>query len=295
MSFWQRAVVLIGFAALLLVGQPVGAESLRVQPLQYKTELKKGERKKGFIDVTNPSNVSIEAKFYVQGFRQVDNKGNLTFFKSEQLEKGLLLDYESVEIAARKTLRLFFIADGTKLPTGDVFGVIFAETLPLMQTGAKTAVRVGSLIMLTNQTPGSREAEITDLTVPFFQIGNSVRGSMVVKNPAPKGQATGHFPDITVGVSPWGKAVEHRGPLIFAGIARTVDFEQPSNAFGVYQVKVQANNAAKTATVFLITGWWQVVAPLLLLGVIVAGILIGKYKPYKKLPLKKYQKKSNLR
>lgn len=288
MSRWVL-ICILAIVAELVLGQPVNAESLRIQPLQYKAELKKGERKKGFIDVTNPSNVPVEAKFYVQGFRQVDSKGNLNFFKSEQLEKGLLLDYESVEIGAGQTLRLFFIADGTKLPTGDVFGVIFAETLPLMQTGAKTTVRVGSLVMLTNQTPGSRTAEITHLLVPFFQLGSHVKGEIAIKNPAPKSSATGFFPDITIGVSPWGKALTKEGPLLFAGITRKVDFEQPSNAFGLYQVNVQANNASKTAMVFLITGWWQVIVPLMMIGLVVAGWCVQKYKPYKKVLSKKHR------
>lgn len=277
MKFWLYGTLIV-LTLATFGGQSVGAETLRIQPLQYKTELKKGERKKGHVDVTNPSNEPVEAKFYVEAFRQIDDKGNLAFFKSEQLEKGLLLDYESVTIGARQTLRLFFIADGTKLPTGDVFGAIFAETLPLTSTGANTTVRVGSLVMITNQTPGARAVEITNLSVPFFQVGNTVQGRMMIKNPAPKNAATGFFPMIDINMTPWGGSLKRQGPLIFAGNTRTVDFDIPSNAFGFYEVSVQANNARKTASVFLITGWWQIIALVLLVGFIVLIFAAIRYR-----------------
>lgn len=264
-------------ALAMIDGQTAGAESLQIQPLHYQAELKKGERKKGHVDVTNPTDEPVEARFSVEAFRQVDDKGSLAFFKSEQLEKGLLLDYDSVTIGARQTLRLFFIADGTRLPTGDVFGVIFAETQPVTASGAKTTVRVGSLVMLTNQTPGSRQAEITDLLVPYFQLGNVVQGTVKVKNPAPKDSATGFFPAITTAVTPWGESVKRQGPLIFAGNTRTIEFEMPSNAFGVYEVRVQANNAQKTASVFLITGWWQIIAPAVLVGGVLLVVAFVRY------------------
>lgn len=273
MKMWVCVALLALSVAVFGNALPVSAESLRIQPLQYKTELKKGERKKGFVDIANPSNEAVEAKFYVEAFKQVDSKGNLAFFKDEQLQKGLLLDYDSVKIGARQTLRLFFIADGTKLPTGDVFGVIFAETSPV-GTGARTAVRVGSLVMITNQTPGSRNAEITDVTVPFLQIGSMVTGTATIKNPAPKGQATGFSPKVSVSVTPWGATSKQDGPLIFAGISRTVEFEQPSNAFGVYTVTVTANNAKKSAPVLLVTGWWRIIAPIMLLVIAFACVVI---------------------
>lgn len=266
----------VSLAIITTSGQVVGAESLRIQPLQYQTELKKGERKKGHIDVTNPSSEPVLAKFYVEAFRQVDDKGNLSFFKSEQIEKGLLLDYDSVTIGAHQTLRLFFIADGTKLPTGDVFGVIFAETQPATPTGANTTVRVGSLVQLTNQTPGPRKTEITALSVPFFQIGNTLQGTMKLKNPAPKDSATGFSPMIDINVAPWGGSLQRQGPLIFAGNTRAVDFDLPSNAFGFYEVSVQANNARGTASVFLITGWWQIIAPALLVSITGAVLFLWK-------------------
>lgn len=270
--------VIVSSLLLVVVVPRVGAESLRVTPLQYTTELKKGEKKKGHVDIANASNETVTVKLYVNGFKQVDNKGNLTFFDDEQLQKGILLDYETAVIGAQQTLRLYFIADGAKLPTGDVFGVIFAETQPVTsRPGTVTTVRVGSLIMLTNGTPGPRSAEITDLSVPFFQVGDTLDGSMTIKNSAPKGSATGFFPQITVEAQPWGGAVRSRGPLIFAGNQRTADFRLSSSQFGFYVVKVKANNAEVSKLVFLMTGWWRVIAPLLAVVLIGGGIAAWKY------------------
>lgn len=264
-------------------GQRVSAESVRIAPLQYQTELKKGEKKKGWVDITNPSSEKVGLKLYVNGFRQIDDKGNLAFFESEQIKKGLLLDYDTVTLEPRRTLRLFFIADGTKLPPGDVFGVIFAETIPVSGPGASTAIRVGTLVSVVNGTPGPRAAEISQVNIPVFQLGDIFRGEVAVKNPAPRGNATGFFPQMSVEIAPWGGKSEFKGPLIFASNTRTFSFEKPSNQFGLYTVKITANNAEKTILVFLMTGWWGVLAPGLLvlgLGIMVLGM---KFRIWNKL------------
>lgn len=269
-----RVIVLavLSIGIVCIAGTPVAAESVRIQPLQYRTDLKRGEKKKGHVDIANPSGKAIDVKLYVSGFSQIDDKGSLTFFTNEQLSKGLLLDYDETRLEPWQTLRLYFLADGTKLPTGDVFATIFAETKPSQQVGAATAARVGTLVMIVNQTPGPRNAEIAALTSSMLQIGSSVNGTIAVKNPAKKGAATGYFPKIRIAISPWGGKTEYQGPLLFAGNTRTVDFAIPSNMFGLYTIKVTVNNAEKSTLVFLITGWWRFVVPviiLLLIGIII--------------------------
>ncbi len=280
-------------AALLWVGAPiVGAESVRVKPLQYQVELGKGEKKKGYVDVANPGNEAVTVKLYVNAFSQQDNEGSLQFFPSEQIAKGLLLDYETATIGPRQTLRLYFVADGTKLPTGDVFGVIFAETESSHRPGVNTSVRVGTLVMITNQTPGPRHTEIASLDVPPIGVGESLDGSVTIKNPAPKGAATGFFPQITVEARPWGDTMRSKGPLIFAGNQRTAEFRLPSNQFGFYVVRVKANDAEVSKVVFLMTGWWRIVAPLVAALIIGAAILIWKYRLYRKLPFRRLRRKA---
>lgn len=281
----KLAIFLIFAGSLLLGYAPMAsAESVRVKPLQYQVNLEKGEKKKGFVDVTNPANESVEVKLYVNAFSQEDDKGNLKFFPNEQVTKGLLLDYNVATIGPRQTLRLYFLADGTKLPTGDVFGVIFAETQPVSRPGVNTAVRVGTLVMITNQTPGPRHAEIASFQVPLISVGDSLDGEVTVKNPAPKGSATGFFPEISVEAFPWGSMMKSKGPLIFAGNQRTAEFQLPSNQFGFYVIKVKANDAEVSKLVFLMTGWWRLVAPILLLTIGGVGYLTWRYRLYRKLP-----------
>lgn len=276
-QFIWLAVLAVGIT--VFAGAPTAnAETVRIQPLQLQTSLKKGEKKKSFVDITNPTFQEVELRLYVNGFKQVNDKGSLTFFDSEQLAAGIKLDFESVKLGARQTLRLYFLVDGTKLPTGDIFAAIFAQSVPVQRAGTNTAVRVGSLLMLTNQTPGSRKAEITRLDVPFLQIGDSLRGVMAVKNPAPEGKVTGFFPAMKVEVRPWGGARSFKGPLIFAGKTRTFSFTMPSNQFGIYAVTVHANQATKTTYVFLITGWWRIIAPLILILLIGAAALLWKWQ-----------------
>lgn len=287
---------LLFFGALLLGGifvaghsESVAAESLRIQPLSYQTDLKKGEKKKGFVDIANPSNETVTVNLYVNGFSQINDKGELTFFDSEQIRKGILLDYETAAIGPRQTLRLYFIADGTKLPVGDVFGVIFAETQSAQRPGTNTTVRVGSLMMITNQTPGPRHAQIEKLDVAPFQLGDGVGGVVAVKNAAPKGAATGFFPDMTVELVSWGGKQSFRGPLVFADNTRTFDFYMPTNLFGFYQVKVKANDAEKTAVIFVMTGWWKMLAPALLAVIVAGAVLLKKYAPFhRKAHLKRH-------
>lgn len=277
--------LLTGFIAIV-IAPPVHADSVRIAPLQYQTDLKKGEKKKGFVDISNPSNENVNVKLYVNGFSQTDNHGNLTFFTSEQMSKGLLLDYDSASIGAHQTLRLYFWADGTKLPTGDLFGVIFAETQSADQPGTNTTARVGTLVEIVNQTPGSRHVEIAKLDVPVVQFGDNVGGVVSVKNPAPKTSATGFFPDITVEVALWGSKTEFKGPLVFAGNTRTTGFTVPSNQFGFYEVKVKAADAEASKIVFLMTGWWRIVVPIVIIMIIGSVFLINKYRPHKKATIR---------
>jgi hypothetical protein len=279
-KYWLVALF-AGFISIY-IAPPVHADSVRISPLQYQTELKKGEKKKGFVDVSNPSNESVNVKLYVNGFSQTDNQGNLTFFTSEQMSKGLLLDYDSASIGAHQTLRLYFLADGTKLPAGDLFGVIFAETQSADQPGTNITARVGTLVEIINQTPGARHAEIAQLDIPFVQFGDDVGGVISVKNPAPKSSATGFFPNIAIEVALGGSKTEFKGPLVFAGNTRTAGFTVPSNQFGFYVVKVKAADAEASKVVFLMTGWWRIVVPAIIIVVIGAVFLFKKYRSRKK-------------
>jgi len=259
MKYWLGLLLCLGI--VLSMQQSVAAEgSLQVQPLQNEASLQKGERKKGFIDITNPRPVDTKVKLSVAGFKQVDTAGNLSFYDSEQLRAGIMLDYEEYTIPANKTLRLFYIVDGTKLPTGDVFAAIFAQTINESTGSAASSVRIGSLLILTNETPGARQAEITKINAPWLQTGADVHGKVTIKNTAPPSSSSGFFPDVTIGLWPFGQTTSIKGPLVFAGNSREAKFALPSNQLGIYKLTASYGESKKTQWMLVVTGVWRWVA-----------------------------------
>lgn len=259
---------------LFVLGVPnVYAESLRIQPLKYEATLKDAEAKKGYVDVTNPSSEMLQVRLYVQEFRQVDDEGALEFTDNEQYKEAIQLDYDLVSIEPRQTLRLFFTIHPKVLPEGDIFAVIFAENIPHTSGGLQTAVRVGTLLMVTNQTSGERQAAIRKLEFARLQIGDGLNGAISVANIAAKGSASGFFPHISFATVPFGPRFERTGPLVMAGRARSMEVYEPMNLAGVYKVTVQVAAAQESRYVVMITGYWRWVVPLLVIGG--AGAIYG--------------------
>lgn len=266
--------LLIGWVVALTVSLGVvtpvvhAEPALRVQPLQYRESLAPGERKKAHVDITNPAPQTVTVSLTVEGFKQIDDKGTLSFYADERLRSGIVLDFDQVEIPAYKTLRLYFVADGTKLPTGDIFAVIFAQTKPDAAV-ATPSVRVGTLLMLTNGSPGARQAVITSLNAPFVQFGDGIRGEVTVTNTAPAKSASGFFPTVTYSTWPFGPSGAIEGPLLYAGNSRVVTLDRPSSQFGLYKLQVSYGDSSKEQWVMLVTGIWQWLV-FVLLGVLAA-------------------------
>ena len=272
---WLLGLAFFAGVSLVTVS-PVHAEStLGVQPLQYTESLQKGERKRAFIDVTNPSSQPMLVQFSVQAFKQVDDKGTLSFYDDSRINDGVLLDYTEKEIPANKTLRLFFIVDGAKLPTGDIFAAVFAHTKP-DQKAVAPSVRIGTLLMVTNGTPGARQAEVTSFTVPVFNFGESISGEIKIKNTAPANTSSGFMPKVDIRTWPFGPAKTITGPLIFAGNTRTVTLELPSNQFGIYKITASHGASEITQWVVLVTGVWRWIVPVFTLLMIVGLFLFKK-------------------
>jgi hypothetical protein len=266
----------LGF--VLLIVPNVNAEpSLNLQPLQYQDSLQKGERKKAYVDVTNTSGEAANVQFYVEGFRQIDDKGNLSFYNDEQLRNGILLDLSEVEIPAQKTVRLFFVVDGSKLPKGDVFAVIFAQVKVLERTATPT-VRLGTLISLVNETPGARRAIIDDVRIPFFQFSDRLRGEYTVKNNAGANTTGGYYPDVTVAIDPFHVQYAQKAKLIFAGKSRVSSFSIEDNRLGLYKISVSHQGSKREQWVFMATGPWRVrlIISALAVLIVVAGVYVWR-------------------
>lgn len=274
-------ILATAIAITLCAGHVALADSsLRLRPLEYRQTLSKGAKEKGFIDVTNPSASTANVDFSVRGFRQVNSHGDLDFYTSDQLSQGILLDYSNTTIPAGKTLRLYFIIDGTKLPTGDVFAAIFAQTKAIEGTGAAPSVRLGSLLILTNQAPGARQAQITEFRLPWLQIGTSINGELAIKNTAPANSASGFFPKVHVSLWPFGPTKDVEGPLIFAGITRHMSFNIPDNQLGVYQISTDIGSSRVSRWVVVITGIWRwiTIGVVILILVFILGLYWYRHK-----------------
>ena len=247
---------------------PVGALSLKIAPLEYRTELKQGEKKKGFIDVSNPTGQRFIVRTSVEGFKQTSNEGALSFYKSEHISTGIQLDLDEFELGPREAVRMYFQLDGTKLPSGDVFGAVFFTAAPANKpTGVEQAVRLGTLFSIVNGTPGSRDAKITNLSVPWLQLSDTISGSYSIKNTADPNKATGFYPTTQLKASPFGEAKKQTGKLTFAGITRTNEFSLKTLPIGIYQVSVSFTGSKQSS-------WVVVVSPVAAI-IFVAMIFVG--------------------
>jgi hypothetical protein len=277
MRRWLIGLIAV-FGGVFLIVPPANAEpALGVQPLQYTETLKKGERKKAFVDISNPSMQPVTVRLKVQAFKQVDDKGTLSFYDDQKVADGIQLDYQEVEIPAKKALRLYFVVDGAKLPTGDVLAAIFAQTKPDSGAGAP-AVRVGTLLILTNDTPGVRQAEITRFSVPWLQVGAHMSGQVTIKNTAPVGSTSGFFPTVTISSWPFGASTTLRGPLVYSGITRTVPFSESSSQLGIYKITASFGASHKDVWTVIITGVWRWILIGIIVVIVCAGWVFARYR-----------------
>jgi hypothetical protein len=235
------------------------AASLRITPLMYQEKLAEGEVKKGYVDISNPAGTKVTVEVTVQAFKQIDNEGSLQFFESEQIKEGIKTDLTEFELGPREAVRMYFSVDGKKLPSGDVFGAIFASTKQSGDSrGITPAAQVGTLVILENGTPGSRKAAITSADIPTFHFGESVSGSVNVKNMADPNTASGFFPQVNLNLGPaFGQTKAVQGPLIFAGIERGVNFSLAENKIGLYKLTVSVGESKAEKWIVVVTGWWR--------------------------------------
>ena len=277
MMKWLIGIVL-AVALAVPYAQPTAALSLKMQPLIYRDTLGKGEQKKGFIDVSNPTGEKLRLRTSVQAFRQVDDNGSLQFFDEPQIAAGIKSDLDEFELGPREAIRLYFLIDGTKLPSGDVFGALFVSTVSSQKSGSVTSVRLGTLFVLTNGTPGSRDGKITDFDVAFWQLGDGINGTFSIKNTARPGSATGFFPSTLVAIEPLRQQSQVDSKLVFAGRTRQSDFQLQSSRLGFYKVSVQYGDSKQEKWVFMMTGYWRAIVAIAVLLAVAALIWWHKQK-----------------
>ncbi len=268
----RRLIAVAAAICVVITTTPIArATSLQVTPLSYTVELKPGEKKKGFIDFTNPSAEAVTVDFSVQAFKQINNNGDLQFYDDEHVKNGVLLDYTSVQLGPREAIHLAFMADGTKLAAGASFAAIFATTEPAASAPLAATARVGALLFIQNGTTPSGVADITSLQVPFWQTSGNVTGFYSIKNTANSADQTGFFPQVNIALDPLHAQVTSGSSLVFAGVERTNQFSIPANRFGLYKVSVAYGNSRRDAWVFVATP----IQLLALGGLVVAAVVVA--------------------
>lgn len=270
MSKWGIALLAM-LITVCVQAAPAQALGLKVAPLDYQVTLKKGEKQKGFIDISNPSATKVRVTTSVQAFRQTDDRGTLKFFDDEQVSAGVKLDLTEFELGGREAVRMYFQVDSTKLPAGDVFAAIFFTTQPTKQgAGVTQLVRLGTVLSIVNGTPGERSAEVTELAVPSIQFGDSIQGTYLIKNTGDSSRSTGFYPTVMVDVEPFRQELVQRGKLVFAGRSRENSFALHGTRIGFYKVTVSHGQSEKAQWVLMLNG--GVVSGL---GVFVALLVTG--------------------
>lgn len=264
----MKAWIIAGFIVALALVMPAGdvhAIGLKVAPLEYRTTLKEGERKKGFIDISNPSSQTVRVRTSVQAFQQIDDDGGLRFYDEGRITAGIRPELKEFELGARQAIRMYFTVDGTKLPSGDVYAAIFFTTDPRTPTnGVGQSVRLGTLLSVVNRTPGERTAVIAALDVPFFQADSRIKGSYSIRN---TGKTGGFYPEVKIETWPAGARDRQVGSLVFAGRTRQNQFTL-SVSPGIHRLTVGYGESSQSRWVVMLPAWL-----LLLLGVLVlAGV-----------------------
>lgn len=268
------------FAVVTLVVSPVHAASkpdvfgLKLAPLDVRTELKKGQKRKGYIEVSNPSNKTVVVTSSVSGFKQIDSKGTLQFYSDEQISAGMQVDLDEFELPPWSAARVYYLLDGTKLPSGDVFAAIFFSTSQQKDdvVSIQPSVRVGTLFSLTNGTPSSHTATITELDVSPFQFG-TVKGSYSIKNTGGKG-STGFYPSVNLSLQPFSKTQDLSSRLIFPGIERTSNFSVTPTYPGIYRLSVGYQGSELSTFIFVITPELLIGLAILIIAIFVTTRLI---------------------
>ena len=243
----------------------VRSVSLRIQPLIYKETITGADRKRGYIDIANPSGNEQTISVAVKGFKQVDNGNRLEFFDSAQLKEAIVVDKKSFKILPQQAVRVFFGVEGKKLPSGDVLAAIIFTTGQKSSTKGRATVSqaasVGTLLTLLNPDDSAHKADIVKLDVDFFQLGLKLHGSYTLKNTAPEGSANAFYPVVERMYSPFGKPVKQQTSLLSAGVVRTTELSSSENMFGLYKLTVSQGTSVKDVWVFTILGWgWAIAA-----------------------------------
>jgi hypothetical protein len=251
------------------------ATALQVRPLQYEDTLQPGKVKSGYVDVANPSDAAVHIVTQVQGFRQSGTAGDLSFFDDPNLTAAIIPSLTDFTLGPHQAARVPFTIDPSKLAQGGVYAAVFFRTVPPDQASNSSFVaqsaNVGTLLALTYGTGLPRHGKIAGLSLPFWQFGAGVTGSLLYQNPTTGARTVGYKPRLAMRVLPWGRAPLLDSGLVLPDASRRFEILRAGSFAGLLPITFTDLDTHSTDTrwVFALTGWyayaaWVVLAVLLL-------------------------------
>jgi hypothetical protein len=283
--FWFAFFAPLVLFALLLAPAPAMAAlpELRLSPLRYDAHLEPGHPKTGFIDASNPTGSTLHLAFQVQAFRQINDRGELEYYNDDRIASAITPAVSEFDLGPREAIRTKFTIDPNRLGPGGAYAVIFLRTVDAATPGhTTTSARVGSLLILDVGTGGTRTGRLTGLSVPRLVFGgNRLTAGVGYANTGHSALALAFAPTLTAQAT-WSPAKHLTGPFVFPGRTRRQSFSLPAvNRLGLVQLSLTdatGHSSPASRWVFLMTGYWTWVFPLLVLALLLAVVSLVRWK-----------------
>lgn len=251
--------------------------SLQLNPLKYEENLPDATVRQGFVEVSNPSDTSVTVTTSVQGFKQADLDGNLTFFDDAQLTSGIIPNLSSFILGPREAIRVTFSVNPSKLPKGGVYAVLFFRTQPEAASSNVSylleSANVGTLLLLQNGPAGKVSGEISKLSFPLWQFGNGIKGAITYHNSDRNTGGSAVTPRLSVKIPFFGKGHPSASALVLPQSARNIPIALTGSYLGILPVQVSAEGSPhRTAWIIACTGWYSYLLLVLMVGGAALGI-----------------------
>jgi hypothetical protein len=269
--------------ASLWTAPPAAASlpSLRISPLQYSAHLELDHPKVGFIEASNPTGTLQHVTIEVEGFRQINDRGELQYYRDERLAAGIQPGLSSFDLGPREAIRVKFTIDPNRLGPGGAYGVIFLRTTSgsPASTQTNTSERVGTLLILDVAGAGHISGHISGVNLPRISYGHpTLPLGFSYTNTGQGSGALAFAPALTIATGWHAQPQSATGPFVFPG--RTRQFRANltlGNRLWLIPVTVQDTTPGSLESAvqwtFVVSGVWTWLLPVML--ILFLAMLLG--------------------
>lgn len=289
MTWRGGAALAIGVLMAAAIVQPAPARAslpeLRLSPLKYTEHLELGHTKIGFIEASNPTGTPTTASLEVQAFRQINDRGELEYYDDERLSSAVTPALKTFTLGPREAVRIRFDIDPNKLGPGGAYGVIFLKVSSgdVAASQINTAARIGTLLILDVAGDGTTQGRLSNLSAPGFVYGSAplVTANYSFTNTGSGPKALAYAPKLTATLG--SVKTPAAGPFVFPGRTRPGSITvRPQNQIGLVNFTIHDTSAGHGAPLsrwmFVVTGFWTWLSPVLIIIIAAAAFTIFKYR-----------------